>query len=120
MSGDEDNRHVDAAVIQPFLELQSILARNPHIKNETAWPIGPAVREQLLRVLKCPDVISSRPQQSSGRDANARLVINNEHNGRFRLHDVYSLSSPWLISDVMAVPGTSHCSAWRYEMSKRL
>src|SRR5262245_5134916 len=78
MCCDENNRDLDACVIQCFLQVQPADARQSHIENETTGKIRPIVRQEFGGRAEEFSLQTDRPQKVFEGASHGSVVLNNE------------------------------------------
>src|SRR2546422_3707413 len=81
MTGDEDDRNVDAHLGQLVVNFESADARKPHVQDQAARTIRVLAAEELLRGREALGSQPHRFQQTLDRRTYAGVVVDDEHGG---------------------------------------
>src|SRR5438270_6402703 len=93
MPRDEDDRDANVYVSQLALKIQAVDSGQPHVKDQTTWPVRAFAAQEFLRRSECLRTQANRLQHALNGRAYQWIIINDEHcrNGCSR----HSRASRW-------------------------
>src|ERR1700682_1527537 len=91
MTGDKDDRNLEAGVSQLALKIKTVDAGKSHVQNQATWSIRPRVAQEFLRSLESLRTQANRLQHALYGRTHQGVVINDKHCGScFKRHSVVS------------------------------